>query len=148
MSQKRVKKSRSFINTQNGTEEHSETPEMDVYSRILKAAARGQNLAPLLEELAQIPLEERYIWRVVSALKSVFEHYENACVWADLQTLGGMDLLRVECASRTATPFCRFLVTVCGSQPMEGTMSLAIGEAKFYNELTELARLATVGGRH
>jgi hypothetical protein len=45
---------------------------MKPYLALLKAQICGQDTAPFVEALAALPLEDRYVWRVTSALRWAF----------------------------------------------------------------------------
>jgi hypothetical protein len=40
---------------------------MQPYLRFIKAGLQDQDATPHVEEIANLPLERRYVWRVVSA---------------------------------------------------------------------------------
>jgi hypothetical protein len=57
------------LRTEPGSEELAGSASMKPYLEVLKAAMGGQDTSPALGALAALPLEQRYVWRVVSALK-------------------------------------------------------------------------------
>jgi hypothetical protein len=57
------------LRTEPGSEELAGSASMKPYLEVLKAAMGGQDTSPALDALAALPLEQRYVWRVVSALK-------------------------------------------------------------------------------
>lgn len=63
--------------------------EMQVYDRVLMAAMadRKAEFSAAVRDLRALPLESRYLWRIISALGFVFGDFDSACVRIDLQTL-------------------------------------------------------------
>ena len=59
----------SGIQMEDGAEELLNSPEMQPYSRYIEAAMFGGDVDPSVREIAALPLEKRYVWRVASALK-------------------------------------------------------------------------------
>src|SRR3984885_12556983 len=68
------------------------SPEMQPYLRLIKAGMQDQDIAPHMEEIAALPLEKRYVWRVASALKWAFADLETVSVNVDRETLSAADL--------------------------------------------------------
>jgi hypothetical protein len=54
--------------------------------------ATSPDTQPYLDEIAALPLEKRYVWRVASALKWAFADLETVSVAVDRQTLSQEDL--------------------------------------------------------
>ena len=59
----------SEIHSEAGAQELVRSERMKPYLALLKAQIGGQDTEPYLTALAALPLEERYVWRVISALK-------------------------------------------------------------------------------
>lgn len=55
-----------------GAEDLLDTPAMQPYMRIAIAMMQGKDLGSAVEEIAALSLEQRYVWRVSSALKWAF----------------------------------------------------------------------------
>jgi hypothetical protein len=98
----------------------------------LAAAVMGhKDPGPAVKEIAALPLEKRYTWRVASALKWAFTDFENLNVVADrralcqedLDTL--VDLLRVR-----PLQFCMFLAALFGEEQMEKVISASVKQVK------------------
>ena len=70
-----------------GAQELVRSERMKPYLAFLKAQMSGQDTEPYLAALAALPLEERYVWRVVSALKWAFCDLDTENAIADLRTL-------------------------------------------------------------
>src|SRR5664280_3745170 len=85
----------SEIHTEAGAQELVLSERMKPYLAFLKAQMGGQDTGPYLAALAALPLEERYVWRVVSALKWAFCDLDTECVAADLRTLSESDIKKV-----------------------------------------------------
>jgi hypothetical protein len=60
------------LKTEPGSDELVRSEKMKPYLALLTAQMRGQDTQPYLAALAALPLEERYVWRVISALKWAF----------------------------------------------------------------------------
>jgi hypothetical protein len=52
------------IKMEDGATELMSAPEMQPYLRYIEAAMLGGDVDPFLGEIAELPLEERYVWRV------------------------------------------------------------------------------------
>jgi len=104
---------------------------MRPYLELLKAHIGGQDTAPYLAALAELPLEERYVWRVISALKWAFCDLETENVLADLETLSEDDLKVVsEPLGIRAIQFSLFAKVLLGQEAAERIMLQAIGILK------------------
>lgn len=107
-----------------------DSPLMRPYMRLALAVASGEKIRPALEEIAALPLEQRYVWRVASALKWAFADLDMMSVGADRRTLSPehdqklSDLLRVR-----PVQFCLYLSALFGEKQMDAIMSSAIHEA-------------------
>jgi len=84
-----------------------------------------------LEAIRQLPLEERYVWRVASALKRGLADCDDLSVQADRQTLrpedfkAVMDLLKFRPMQLAIV-----LKALVGAEEMQRMMIEAIGMAK------------------
>jgi len=74
----------SEIHSEDGAQELVRSERMKPYLALLKAQIAGQDTEPHLAALAALPLEERYVWRVVSALKWAFCDLDTETAIADL----------------------------------------------------------------
>ena len=59
----------SSLKMEDGAKELLSAPEMQPYSRYIEAAMFGGDVDSSVREIAALPLEKRYVWRVASALK-------------------------------------------------------------------------------
>src|ERR1700679_2048207 len=82
----------SSLQQEAGAQDLVRSEKMRPYLELLKAHIGGQDTAPYLAALAALPLEERSVWRVVSALKWAFCDLEPATVLPDLKSLSEDDL--------------------------------------------------------
>jgi hypothetical protein len=57
------------LHQEEGAHELASSPNMEPYLDFAIALMKGADPTPQLDELRQVPLEERYVWRVASALK-------------------------------------------------------------------------------
>jgi len=60
-----------------------ESAAMEPYMDLAIAVMGGKDTGPAIEKLAELPLEERYVWRVASALKWAFADLETLSIEAD-----------------------------------------------------------------
>jgi hypothetical protein len=121
----------SEIHSEDGALELVRAERMKPYLAFLKAQMSGQDTEPYLAALAELPLEERYVWRVVSALKWAFCDLDMESAIADLHTLSEADLKKVvEPLSLRAIQFCMFVNALIGEEATERIMQHALRCAK------------------
>ena len=127
----------SAIRREEGAEELLKSQEAQPYMRLAKAVAAGRDAKPALQEISQLPLEKRYLWRVVSALKWAFVDLEDLSIVADRDTLSREDLEKVvNLIRKRPLQFCMFLTALLGPAAMEQIMTEAIGQAKGWARIT------------
>lgn len=120
----------SSLKVEDGVEELLSSPDMQPYSRYIEAAVTGADIGPSVQEIAALPLEKRYVWRVASALKWGVADLEEWNVAVDRQTLTPedgqklMNLLRFR-----PVQFCLFLKALVGGEEMERLMKNGIAVA-------------------
>lgn len=84
-----------------------------------------------MREIAQLPLEKRYVWRVASALKWAFADFDDVNVAVDRETLSAEDLGKVvELLKLRPIQFCLFLKALVGAENMERLVNQGIAHAK------------------
>ena len=121
----------SAIRTEEGAQELLRSPEAQPYIRLAQAVVAGKDTEPALQEISALPLEKRYLWRVVSALKWAFVDIDDVSIEADRDTLSREDLEKVVgLVRRRPTQFCIFLSALLGADAMEQIMTEAIALAK------------------
>ena len=121
----------SAIRMEEGAEELLKSPEAQSYIRLAVAIQARQDPKPALLEISQMPLEKRYLWRVVSALKWAFADFDDLSAAVDCKTLSREDLDKIESLlQKRPLQFCLLLKALYGSEKMERIMSNAIEEAK------------------
>jgi hypothetical protein len=121
----------SEIHSEDGAQDLVRTEKMKPYLAFLKAQMSGQDTEPYLAALAALPLEERYPWRVISALKWAFCDLDTENAIADVCTLSEEDLKRVvEPLSLRAIQFCLFVNMLIGEDATERIMQHALRCAK------------------
>jgi len=119
------------VKSENGAQDLVRSERMKPYLALLKAQIGGQDTEPLLTALAALPLEERYVWRVISALKWAFCDLETENAIADFRTLSEEDRVRVaEPLTLRATQFCLFINALIGEDATERIMQHAVRCAK------------------
>lgn len=121
----------SELNMEEGAQELVRSERMKPYLELLKAQVGGLDADPYLAALAALPLEERYVWRVMSALKWAFCDLETESVNADIHTLSKEDLKKVvEPLTLRSIQFCLFANALLGEDAMERIMRQAVRCAK------------------
>jgi hypothetical protein len=121
----------SEIHSEDGAKELVRSEKMKPYFALLKAQMSGQDTEPYLAALTALPLEERYVWRVISALKWAFCDLETENAIADVHTLSEEDLKRVvEPLSLRAIQFSLFVNALLGEEATERIMQHALRCAK------------------
>ena len=121
----------SELHSEAGAQDLVRSEKMKPYLAFLKAQMSGQNTEPYLAALAALPLEERYVWRVISALKWAFCDLDTENAIADLHTLSEEDLKKVvEPLSLRAIQFCLFVNALIGGNATERIMRHAVQCAK------------------
>src|SRR6266702_6333077 len=103
------------IKVEDGAQELVRSQKMRPYLALLEAQMSGQHTAPFVAALATMPLEDRYVWRVMSALKWAFCDLEKESVIADIRTLSEEDTEKLTDRLRLRTlQFCIFVCTMLG----------------------------------
>ena len=121
----------SDIHSEDGAQELVRSERMKPYLALMKAQIGGQDTEPYLAALAALPLEERYAWRVISALKWAFCDLDTENAIADFHTLSEEDRVRVaEPLTLRATQFCLFVNALIGEDATERIMQHALRCAK------------------
>ena len=117
--------------SEDGAHELATSETMRPYLRLLKAGLQNKDTTPHVEEIAQLPLEKRYIWRIASALKWGFADFDSVYVPVDRETLSEEDLRKVLDLLRfRPMQLCMFLKALIGPEEMERLMTSAIAVAK------------------
>jgi hypothetical protein len=125
----------SEIHSEAGAQELVRSEKMKPYLALMKAQIAGQDTEPYLAALAALPLEERYVWRVISALKWAFCDLDTENAIADVHTLSEEDLKKVvEPLSLRAIQFCMFVNSLIGEEATERIMQHALRCAKESSE--------------
>jgi hypothetical protein len=119
------------LHSEPGAEDLLDSPEMEPYMNLMLAEMQGKDTAPALAELAALPLEKRYVWRVASALKWAFADSETMNVEADRKTLSIEDRSRLlDLLQHRPLQFCLFLSALIGQKEMEVLMISALKNAR------------------
>ena len=121
----------SEIHSEDGAQDLVRSERMKPYLAILKAQIAGQDTEQHLATLAALPLEARYVWRVISALKWAFCDLETESAIADFRTLSEEDRVKVaEPLTLRATQFCLFVKALLGEEATDRIMQHALRCAK------------------
>jgi hypothetical protein len=100
---------------------------MEPYMNLAMAVMGGKDASQATEEIAALPLEKRYSYRVASALMWAFVDFDSLNVEADRQTLSPEDRKELaESLQHRPLQFCIFLSTLFGQKQMELMMLSAI----------------------
>jgi hypothetical protein len=112
-------------------EELLDSAAMKPYLNLAIAMMGDRDPGPAIEELAALPLEKRYSWRVASALKWAFADLETLNAQAYRQTLSPEDRLRLlELLKNRPLQFYLFLSALFGEKQMVVLMVSAIKDAR------------------
>ena len=121
----------SSIKVEDGAQDLVRSEKMKPYMELLKAQIGGQNTGPFVEALAAVPLEDRYSWRVMSALKWAFCDLETENLIADLETLSAADVKKlIEPLQMRTLQFSIFILTMLGEEVGEQLILHALHGAK------------------
>jgi len=103
------------------------------YVEYITARMQGQDGESELENIRALPLEERYTWRIASALRWAFADFEPMNITADLETLSEEDLKRLvdlTLVQHRAIQFCGYVKSLIGYDEMVKLMVGSIKTAK------------------
>lgn len=121
----------SSIKVEDGARDLVRSEKMKPYLELLKAQIGGHDTGPFVEALANVPLEDRYAWRVVSALKWAFCDLETENLIADLETLSAADVKKlIEPLQMRTLQFSIFILTMLGEEVGEQLILHALDGAK------------------
>jgi hypothetical protein len=119
------------LHVEPGAEDLVESPAMRPYVNFAIAMMQQADLGPAKKEIAALPLEDRYVWRVASGLKWAFADLETLNVEVDRETILKEDRPRlIELLKNRPLQFCLFLSALFGEKQMEALMVSAIRTAK------------------
>jgi hypothetical protein len=125
------------LKTEDGAEDMVRSANMRPYLRVAEAMVKTEGLTEAVAAIGDLPLEERYLWRVLSALKWGFADFDSVNVVIDRKTLSPEDRRRVaELIQHRPVQFCIFLKALLGAKAMEEMMTQAIAVAKKVPEVT------------
>lgn len=105
----------SELRTEPGSEELVRSNGMKPYLEVLKAEISVSDTGPALSALAALPIESKYVWRVISALKWALCDLDTESVAADVETLSEQELKTVaEPLALRAMQFSLFIKALVG----------------------------------
>ena len=117
----------SEIRIEPGSEELVRSDGMELYLEVLKAEISGRDTGPALAALAALPLEQRYVWRVISALKWGLCDLDTESVAADVETLSEQELKTVaEPLALRAMQLSLFIKALVGEKAAQEIMLRAL----------------------
>lgn len=116
---------------EDGAKELMSAPEMQPYRQFIEAVLTEGDVDGFLQEIAKLPLEKRYVWRVASALKWGFADLQDWSVIADRKTLTEEDAAKLMQLLRfRPIQFCMFLKALVGAEEMERLMMQGMAVAR------------------
>ena len=119
------------LTLEEGSEDIANSPSMRPYMNFAEVVNAGRDPNVALEAISKLPLEQRYIWRIASALKWAFCDFDSMSVEADRVTLEEADLKKVlELLRIRPLQFCLFIKAMMGEDGMERVMQEAVARAK------------------
>ena len=119
------------LKTEEGADELVQSTMMRPYVRLAEAILTNQGFKEAVAEIGHLPLEQRYVWRVLSALKWGFADFDNVNVVIDRKTFRPEDRKKVaELLQHRPVQFCMFLKALVGASAMEQMMTQAISIAR------------------
>jgi len=115
---------------------------MQPYMQLAKMVVKQQDPKQALEVISELPLENRYVWRITSALKWAFCDFDDINVEADRATLEESALKKVrELLRLRPVQFCLFLKALLGQEEMERIMLEALAMAKAIEAVLETSKV-------
>jgi hypothetical protein len=119
------------LKSEDGADDLLQSEMMRPYMKVAEAMVTRQGLTEAVAAIAALPLGQRYVWRVLSALKWGFADFDNINVVVDRKTLTPEDRIKVaELLKHRPVQFCIFLKALIGGEGMERMMMQAIKIAK------------------
>jgi hypothetical protein len=119
------------LKAEEGAEDLLESPLMQPYLKAAGVILQNKDASQVIAEIAALPLEQRYVWRVASALKWGFADFDNLNVAMDRETLSPEDRKKVaDSLKHRPIQFCIFLKALLGAEEMQRLMVHAIKIAK------------------
>jgi hypothetical protein len=104
---------------------------MALYRTAVAAILGHQDPTEAIEAVSELPIEKRYIWRIVSALHVAFDDYDSICVQIDRETLTEEQRAQIaKLLEARPTQFCLMLAAFLGVERMERIMRDAVSLAK------------------
>lgn len=91
----------------------------------------GSDSEEILERLSKVPLEDRYVWRVLAGLEFAFDDFNPSFLEADVHSLGSLEQgQRVfDHLRRRPLQFCQLMAAILGPDLMAKVISEAIEQA-------------------
>jgi hypothetical protein len=97
----------------------------------IKSLLQNKDAREAIADIAALPLDKRYVWRVVSALKWRFADFDNLNAAIDRETMSPEDRERVaESLKHRPMQFCIFLKALLGAEEMQRLTVQAIKVAR------------------
>ena len=118
------------IKAEEGSQELVDSAKMRPYLALLKASYQNDNagVAKAVDDLKNLKVEDRYLWRVASALKWAFADFDSETVGADMSTIETDDDRKrlSELFAVRPTQFCLLMKAILGKERMWAVMTGAV----------------------
>jgi hypothetical protein len=119
------------ISVESGALEMANSLATESYLTNAAAMMTGRGIDEAKKAVSELPLERRYVWRIVSSLRQAFCDFDKASLRLDLATMNADDFDTVmEAIHQRPVQFCMFLRTVLGAVEMEAVVRYAVDIAK------------------
>jgi hypothetical protein len=136
------------LKVEEGAEDLMDSPLMRPYIEAAKVLLQNKDASSVIAKIAELPLEQRYVWRVASPLKWGFADLDSGSVARDRETLSPEDRKRVVESLRVRPiRFCLFLKALLGADEMQRIMVHAIKAVAYYHLAQVYKALGNVPGQ-
>jgi hypothetical protein len=113
------------------SDETADSERLRPYKNAAEAIFTKHGLEEALAEISRLPLEERYVWKILLALKWGLSDLDTFNVVLDRKTLSPEDRKTLaDLIVDRPVQFCAFLKALLGEETMEQMMTQAIAAAK------------------
>lgn len=121
------------ISVEDGAQQMATSPDMEPYLMNAEAVLTGHGTDRATTALSELPLEHRYIFRIVTGLKQAFCDFDKSSVRADLSTMNAEEFdAVVQLIDCRVLQFAMLLRTVFGAEEMQRMLLDAVEIAKRY----------------
>jgi len=119
------------LRAEEGSEDMVKSEAMKPYLNLVMSTVRQRNVDEAMQQIRALPLEDRYVWRVASAMKWAFADCDGESAEADRDTMSPVELAKVrELLSLRPAQFCIILKALFGEREMLRMMMSGIEMAR------------------